>query len=621
MNMKKVVFSLMAVAVFLTTACKKDDTNVSVTDVELNRETLGLVLGLQGQNTETLVVKVLPENATNQKVTWSVTPVDGVTAVSVDNGLVTALRLGKSKVTVTTEEGNFQAHCDVEVTENIVDVTSVTIEVVGGGEFEVEEGAELKLKAVVLPPNATRPLVTWGASNTNASVVVTPGGVETTVTGVTRGEVKISVVVSTAGPGSDARAEVDVTVVPPGVMNQVATADIWYLHAKLTWKSGFTVDSLAVVGVGNDNDFERGIKLSEEALAARALVFGGLDPDKNYRATIFNNNVAYNTVSFATPIIEQGEISVPNDAAGTDLRRLINNFAQDGQILNFEGGGEFSIGSLSFTNGSITLKGGTGRTKINIDGQCGVDYPGKIETIHFENIDFVRAPTGNQDFFNINGSSDASDGAYCVLGKLTWKNCTFRGYTRTPFIRMNTTRDPIPPQSIDELTIEDCIVYTVSNRLINGSSGDLTAAEGNPLKKLVIKNSTFANGTRVLAWGDYKGEIDVTVESCTFYDFGEGTNFLFDLNNGKATVNFTKCIFAKTKLETFRGIRTGEGSTVTSTGCYRTNDFVLASAPIPDLAIYEGTAVDLFVNPAEFNFSIKDAAFAGKGNSGDPRWN
>ena len=91
----------------VATATPKDAT-VSVTSVSLNKEKVTLKVGEE----ETLVATVLPENATNKEVTWSVTG----DAAKVENGKVTALKEGEATVTVTTVDGNKTASATVTVT-------------------------------------------------------------------------------------------------------------------------------------------------------------------------------------------------------------------------------------------------------------------------------------------------------------------------------------------------------------------------------------------------------------------------------------------------------------------------------------------------------------------------
>ena len=92
-----------------------DPETVNVESVSLSQQSATLNIGDTLQLTET----VLPENATNKNVTWSASNNN----VSVDDGLVTALAAGSSVVTVTTEDGNRTATCNITINETAVEET------------------------------------------------------------------------------------------------------------------------------------------------------------------------------------------------------------------------------------------------------------------------------------------------------------------------------------------------------------------------------------------------------------------------------------------------------------------------------------------------------------------
>ena len=79
---------------------------IPVTEIELNKTELTLEIG----DEETLTASVLPENATDKAVTWTVAPV-GV--VSVENGVVTAIKDGTATITATANGKS--ATCSVTV--------------------------------------------------------------------------------------------------------------------------------------------------------------------------------------------------------------------------------------------------------------------------------------------------------------------------------------------------------------------------------------------------------------------------------------------------------------------------------------------------------------------------
>ncbi|MDL2221200.1 Ig-like domain-containing protein [Parabacteroides sp. OttesenSCG-928-N08] len=84
---------------------------VDVTGITLNESKLSLNVAFTFQLTAT----IQPANATNKAVTWTTS--DATIATVDANGLVTALAAGKATITVTTEEGDFKATCEVTVTE------------------------------------------------------------------------------------------------------------------------------------------------------------------------------------------------------------------------------------------------------------------------------------------------------------------------------------------------------------------------------------------------------------------------------------------------------------------------------------------------------------------------
>ena len=89
---------------------------VPVTGVSLDKSSATLTVG----ETLTLNATVAPENASDTTVTWSVT--DGG-VVTVDGGVVTAVKAGTATVTVTTKDGSKTATCTVTVNPIAVTAT------------------------------------------------------------------------------------------------------------------------------------------------------------------------------------------------------------------------------------------------------------------------------------------------------------------------------------------------------------------------------------------------------------------------------------------------------------------------------------------------------------------
>ena len=198
--------ALLVAAVLLTTSfwsCSKDEEPVpeptppvvSVTGVTLNKTSTSIQVG----GTETLTATVLPEDATNQNVTWKS---DKPEIATVDaNGKVTGVKAGEATITVTTEDGGKTATCKVTVSETSVAVTGVTL---NKATLSLIAGASETLTATVAPADATNKKVTWKSSNAAVATVDTNGK----VTAVKAGEATITVTTEDGGKTATCRVTV-----------------------------------------------------------------------------------------------------------------------------------------------------------------------------------------------------------------------------------------------------------------------------------------------------------------------------------------------------------------------------------------------------------------------------
>jgi uncharacterized protein YjdB len=112
-----------------------------------------------------LTATVLPNNAANKGVTWNSSD---SSVASVSNGKVTALKAGKTAITVRSDDGGKTATCDVIVIARGEPVASVILDKTS---VDMTEGDELTLTATVLPDNATNKSVTWISSDSSVASV------------------------------------------------------------------------------------------------------------------------------------------------------------------------------------------------------------------------------------------------------------------------------------------------------------------------------------------------------------------------------------------------------------------------------------------------------------------
>ena len=244
-----------------TATCKVtvSDKEIKVTGVKLNKSETSLLVG----GNETLTATVLPEDATNQNVTWNKPEIATVDA----NGKVTAVKVGEATITVTTEDGGKTATCKVTVSETSVAVTGVTL---NKTETSIFVGGSETLTATVAPADATNQKVTWKSDKPEIATVDANGK----VTGVKAGEATITV--TTEDGAKTATCKVTVTIPVTGVtLNKTAltlnigasetlTATVAPADAtnkKVTWKS-----SDAAVASVDANGKVTGVKAGEATI-------------------------------------------------------------------------------------------------------------------------------------------------------------------------------------------------------------------------------------------------------------------------------------------------------------------------------------------------------------------
>jgi uncharacterized protein YjdB len=183
-----------------------DGSFTATADAQIVQPVMGVILDMPTQNlkvgqTDTLFAMVFPENATNKNVVWSSSD---ESIVTVKDGVVTAVGLGKVTITVTTMDGNFSASV---LGETIQPVSGVTLDT---EKFDIRLGNSQTLKATVYPQNASNKNVVWESSDEKVATVV-----DGVVTGLSKGTATITV--TTVDGGYSAKAVVSISAAAIGI--------------------------------------------------------------------------------------------------------------------------------------------------------------------------------------------------------------------------------------------------------------------------------------------------------------------------------------------------------------------------------------------------------------------
>ena len=214
---------------------------VAVGGISLDESKLYLT---EGDN-KTLVATVLPENASNKKVSWSSSNAR-VASVSA-TGDVTALSEGETVITVSTEDGGKTATCHVTVVPATVAVAEVRLD---KEKLYLIEGEKDKLVATVFPENATNKNVKWSIDNGKVASVSATGEVLALLEG------QAVITVSTEDGGKTAICHV--TVVPA----TVAVTGVSLNKGKLVLKEGEKETLVATVSPSDATN--KNVKWSSE---------------------------------------------------------------------------------------------------------------------------------------------------------------------------------------------------------------------------------------------------------------------------------------------------------------------------------------------------------------------
>lgn len=172
---------------------------VPVQGVSLSETSMNLIVG----QVRTLKADIFPTDASNPALVWSSSDPH---VVSVENGEVRATGKGTAKVTVTTQDGGYQASCTVNVAEAVSGI------LLSREKLVLETGSSSRLVATVLPVGASAAGVTWASSDT--SVARVSGG---SVSALHAGRA----VITATSPDGNYTAQCQVTVCDPLAISDI----------------------------------------------------------------------------------------------------------------------------------------------------------------------------------------------------------------------------------------------------------------------------------------------------------------------------------------------------------------------------------------------------------------
>ena len=237
---------------------------INVESVTLNTEQEELKIGEK----LTLVATVKPADATNKNVNWSTENAD-IANVD-DNGVVTAIAEGTTKITVTTEDGEKSAICTITVKSDevivpdpepeepeepdpeepeqpeIINVDSVTLNT---NQEKLKIGEKLTLVATINPADATNKNVRWSTENADIANVDDNG----VVTAIAEGTTEITV--TTEDGSKEAKCLIVVTQQIEEMIATISYDNMQPTNQNVTAKITFNKDDITIINNDGKDEY------------------------------------------------------------------------------------------------------------------------------------------------------------------------------------------------------------------------------------------------------------------------------------------------------------------------------------------------------------------------------
>jgi hypothetical protein len=349
-------------------------------------------------------------------------------------------------------------------------------------------------------------------------------------------------------------------------------------------------------------------------------LIGGLLGSKTYSAEIFAGTKSKGLLSFTTKATITGANII-------DLRGITGRpsvladtlpIIPSGSIVILKRGLTYNFTAATSLNKSVTILSGSDfipdLASIFMGSNFNLTANAAIDSLVFKDVNMYSDDYAAKYIFNINTVG--------TIGKVRFENV--RGHKFRGLFRIQTGG---AGAQVNDLTIVNCVIDSLRDfSLVNTNNS-------NKVANITVSNTTLYNCRKVI---DHRsaGSNSIKFTNCSFYNLpgggaagGVGGFYFIDLGtfNSATPIVIQNCIFAKTWDEGLgndaRGIQAGAATTVSVANSYQASDFISTNALYQiSLTPYSGTSTALYVDPANGNFRIKDNAFPGKGNSGDPRW-
>jgi len=378
---------------------------------------------------------------------------------------------------------------------------------------------------------------------------------------------------------------------------------------RVEWEAGLTVTHLVYTTAGVDTR----LNLNPADIAEGAVLVEDLKDNTSYTLDIFNGEVKRGNISFKTLPKVSGDGKKYYLKSDDKIVDYLNGLTEPQVVLVLPADGRYVIDdawALPEHITSLTLWGlpGEGEEKAYISFKSiNLNNSVKEFKIWIHNMEVTGTDASADYILNDNPS------AARTIQEFKLDNCNVsavRGVFRM--------RGALTVNSID---IDNCIINNIgSYGLISEDAASVS------IGNISLSNNTVygINNTNVMS---FKGTTSsLLIDHCTFYS-AQAKDRYFANFDGKAgnipgTFKISNSIFSSSDGSvSVRGTNPKiDGQFVYDS--YKTNDYNvdMDKYPLSGILDYSKSSEDLFENPKEGNFKIKDSTIGGESKPGDPRW-
>jgi hypothetical protein len=399
----------------------------------------------------------------------------------------------------------------------------------------------------------------------------------------------------------------------PTILKVPTLNDVTDEAIKVSWTtSGAPVTSIKVLKAA-DKTLVREVTLAAQDVTNQYRIINRLTGATGYLIELYSGTALRGYETYTTKVPLAGNLIDLRDITGkpSALADTILD-APAGSTIILKRGETYDISAAINLNKAVTILSGADlmepklaviffTSNFNFAAGSVIDY------IDFKEVVLRSDSYGSRYIFNTTSAA--------TVGRISFESChaeIFRGMVR---LQSGAT------------TVDN---FVVNNSVLDSLSGYGVLTVDNvacKVNNISIRNSTLYKVEKVIT--SRQNSASVLIENCTVNEGPWGGNYLVDYstsgtNNVTGGIKIRNNIFGIGKSNAgnraVRGYRAGSDTSADVNNTFTTSDHVVVSNPFPGVIPYAKTSFDLFENPKNGNFRIKDSGFAGKNNAGDPRW-